>query len=196
MVYNNPTPVTGAGAEATDVKEVGHNTLTIEIKYPLSEEAGFRAVLAENAGVINRVIDKMNMFQRKDKKANELRRENLIETDTNVLRTITEIKFPNAGRMLEAALYQLEVEIERRDGRKLTNIVKPTATQNDFNDVLRNRNGKSLPTSSNLVMGQWSLLSFLQQTRHTPIIPSEAKTQQSYDDSKDEGPPRKKGLKL
>lgn len=196
VVYKNPTPATGAGGVEMDAKEVGHNVLTIEIKYPLSKEAGFRAVLAENAGVIDRVVDKMNMFQHKDKEANELRRENLIDSETNVLRTVTEIKFPNVGRMLEAALYQLGVEIERRDGRKLTNVIKPTATQNDFNDVLRNRNGKSLPTSSNLSMGQWSLLSFLRQSRHKPMIPAETKNQQNHKDSKDEGPPKKKGPKL
>ena len=84
--------------------------MTIEIKYPLSKEVGFREVLSENAGVIDRILDKMNMFERLGKKATEMRRENLVEAETNVMRTVTTVKFPNKQCMLESALYQLGAE--------------------------------------------------------------------------------------
>lgn len=196
VVYNNPTPATGAAGTDTDAKEVGHNVMTIEIKYPLGKEAGFREVLKENAGIVDRVVDKMNMFERVGKRAVETRRENLVEAETSVMRTVTEIRFPNKGSMLGAALYQLGVEIERRDGRKLTTVVKPTAVQNDFNDVLKSRNGKSLPNSSNLALSKWSLLEFLQTAKIQPLPSAEQKNQQNHTDSHEVGPPTRKGPKL
>jgi hypothetical protein len=196
VVYNNPTPAIGAGGNDLDAKEVGHNVMTIEIKHPLSKEAGFRTVLSENGGIIDRVVDKMNRFERIGKRAVETRRENLVEADTNIVRTVTEIRFPNKGSMLGAALHQLGVEIERRDGRKLTDMVKPTPAQNDFNDVLKSRNGKSLPSSSNLYLGTWSLLSFLQPAKTSHLIPLEERNQQNHKDFEEEGPPKRKGPKL
>ena len=196
VVFNNPTPATGAGGDNLTAKEVGHNVMTIEIKYPLSKEVGFREVLSENAGVIDRILDKMNMFERLGKKATEMRRENLVEAETNVMRTVTTVKFPNKQCMLESALYQLGVEIERRDGKKLTAVVKPTAAQNDFNDVLKSRNGKSLASSSNLYLGDFSLLSFLKPTMTKPLIPVVEKNQQNHKDSKEGDPPKRKGPKM
>lgn len=196
VVYKSPTPATGAEGTDTDAKEVGHNVMTIEIKYPLSKEVGFREVLSENAGVIDRILDKMNIFERVGKKATEMRRENLVEAETNVMRTVTEVKFPNKQCMLESALYQLGAEIERRDGKTLTAVVKPTAAQNDFNDVLKSRNGKSLASSSNLYLGDFSLLSFLKPATIKPLIPVDEKNPQNHKNSKEEDPPKRKGPQM
>ncbi len=196
VVYYNPKPATGAGDAEEDAKEVGHNVLTIEVKFPLSKETGFREVLAENAGVIERVIDKMNRFQRKDKAATEVRRESMVETESNILRTVTEIKFPNVDLMLHVALGQLKDEIERRDRRRLVEVLRPTPSQQDFNEVLKSRNGKSLTDSSNLVLRDLSLLSFYQEKRYTPLIPVSQNNQQNHKDSKDEGPPKRMGPKM
>ncbi|MBU1820120.1 MAG: toprim domain-containing protein [Bacteroidetes bacterium] len=154
VVYNNPTPATGEGGKPKESKEVGHNLLTLEIRHPIAREATYEHAKSENESVIERLLDKMNLFQPRDKKAVETLRENLIETGSQTLRTVSEIKFPNRGRLLESALDQLATEIEIRDGQKLTAVIRPTATQNDFNEVLRNRSGKSLPESSNLALGK------------------------------------------
>ena len=165
VVYNNPTPATGEGGEPKESKEVGHNLLTLEIRHPIAREATYEHAKSENESVIERLLDKMNLFQPRDKKAVETLRENLIETSSQTLRTVTEIKFPNRGRLLETALDQLSAEIEKRDGQKLTAVIRPTASQNDFNDVLRNRSGKSLPESSNLILGKVPELTMLNNTK-------------------------------
>ena len=165
VVYNNPTPATGEGHEPNESKEVGHNLMALEIRHPIAREATYEKAKSENESVIQRLLDKMNLFQPRDQKAVETLRENLIETLSQTLRTVTEIKFPNRGRLLETALDQLSTEIEKRDGHKLTAVLRPTASQNDFNDVLRNRNGKRLPESSNLIVGKVPDLSLMNKDK-------------------------------
>jgi hypothetical protein len=162
VVYNNPTPVPGErGGNVT--KEVGQNVLTLEIKYPIAREASYEKAKSENEQVIENLLSKMNRFQPGDKKATQSMLENLIEPASQTLRTISEIRFPNRGRLLEAALDHLTGEVARRDGQPLTAVIRPTATQNDFNDVLRNRSGKPLPDSSNLSLNKLPLPTFKAQ---------------------------------
>ena len=155
VVYNNPTPASGEGS-GKEAKEVGHNLMTLEIRHPIAREASYDKAKSENGQVIDGLLENMNRFQPKDKKATVMQQENLIDAESQTLRTITEIKFPNWGCLLEAALDHLAGEMTRRDGKPLTAVIRPTAATNDFNDVLQNRNGKPLPDSSNLSLSKVS----------------------------------------
>ena len=164
-----------------EAREVGHNLMTLEIRHPIAREASYDKAKSENGQVIDGLLENMNRFQPKDKKATVMQQENLIEAESQTLRTITEIKFPNRGRLLEAALDHLAGEMTRRDGKPLTAVIRPTAAQNDFNDVLQNRNGKPLPDSSNLSLNKVPLPSFQTQKETLPMKKEEKQQYRSIE---------------
>ncbi|GAB3179701.1 DUF3991 domain-containing protein [Telluribacter humicola] len=195
VVYNNPTPVPGEGKDVTDIKEVGFNLLTLQIKHPLSSSVSFEKARAQNEEVLGRLLDKVNLYQPPGKLATETRRENFVVVETGTLRTESEIRFPNQSKLLERVLDQLAEEITRRDGQRLTAVLRPTAVQNDFNDVLRSRNGQSLPESSNLSLSGVPLEPY--QRVENSHAQTECKQEKNHPEpGKVESVPKNRGMRI
>jgi len=146
ITYYNPSNPT---AEEKSSKEVGYNILKIEINHPKTNDQ--ELARKSNNSVVDRLVDAMNRHQPDDsKKAIETSESRVLTEKPNTITSSYEIKFHNNGKMLGAALDHLTKEINLKDGKPLVAVIRPTSSQNDFNDVLRERKGVPLPESSNL----------------------------------------------
>ncbi len=145
-------------AERTGVATPGSNKLHLEISHPMSGESG--AGQRANEQVIQKLIDDIHRFVKKhsfnddpadtERKVQEFQRETLLDVQKGLFVTKTTILFPNESNLLVKTLNALTDEIERRQGQKLFDVVRPTKLQKDFNEVLKERNGDPLPVSHNL----------------------------------------------
>jgi hypothetical protein len=136
----------------------GSNKLQLEVRHPMTQESG--AGQRANEQVIQKLVDDIHRFVKKhdfnndptdlERKVQEFQRETLLDVQKGLVVTKTTILFPNESNLLVKTLNALTDEIERRQGQKLFDIVRPTKLQKDFNEVLKDRNGEPLPSSHNL----------------------------------------------
>lgn len=157
-------PLTLAQKSVEDgAKELlGTNRLTLEVRYPVKENA--QTGQQQNEQFISKLLNDLNLFIRKydynndpadkENKIIEFQRESLLDTASNRVVTRTVIHFPNDSVLLGKVLNQLTKEVENRQGQPLFQVVRPSRQQKDFNDVLESRNGQPLPTSHNLRIGE------------------------------------------
>ncbi len=141
---------------------LGTNRLTLEVRYPIGENA--QVGQQQNEQFIGKLINDLNLFIRKydynndpadkESKVVEFQRESLFDSTSNRVVTRTVIHFPNDSVLLGKVLNYLTKEIETRQGHQLYQVVRPTRQQKDFNDVLQTRNGQPLPATHNLRIGE------------------------------------------
>ena len=141
---------------------LGTNRLTLEVRYPIGENA--QVGQEQNEQFISKLTGDLNLFIRKydynndstdkENKVLEFQRESLLDLSSNRVVTRTVIHFPNDSVLLGKVLNQLTKEVETRQGQQLYQVVRPTRQQKDFNDVLQTRNGQPLPASHNLRLGE------------------------------------------
>lgn len=162
LTYSSPAKHPAPKNDETTGNEesVGTNRLNLELRYPLA--LGARKAQEMNEGFIKDLVEDMNLFVKrystdlneKEKKINEFQRETMLDEDMKYMITRTVIHFPNDTKLLTKALNHISDEIEKRQGQKLFQIVRPTRQQKDMNDVLRERNGQALPASHNLKLNE------------------------------------------
>ena len=150
---------TGQAEKTTElVERPGSNKLQLEIRHPMVQESG--AGQRANEQVIQKLVDDIHRFVKKhsfnddptdtERKVQEFQRETLLDVQKGLVITKTTILFPNESNLLVKTLNALTDEMERRQGQKLVEVVRPTKLQKDFNEVLKERNGEPLPVSHNL----------------------------------------------
>ncbi|WP_375448456.1 toprim domain-containing protein [uncultured Fibrella sp.] len=161
-VLAKPITLTGKPIEEGSRELLGTNRLTLEVRYPIGENA--QNGQQQNEQFIGKLINDLNLFIRKydynndssdkENKVAEFQRETLLDSSSNRVITRTVIHFPNDSVLLGKVLNQLTKEVDTRQGQPLYHVVRPTRQQKDFNEVLQNRNGQPLPTSHNLRLGE------------------------------------------
>ena len=163
LTYSSPvnqqTQKTEQSAESPEF--VGTNRLNLELRYPLA--LGATKAQESNEGFIKNLVEDLNLFvtrystdreggplNEKEKKVYEFQRETMLDENMKFMITRTTIHFPDDTKLMTKALNRISDEIEKRQGQKLFQIVRPTSQQKDLNDVLKQRNGQALPPSHNL----------------------------------------------
>lgn len=169
----NPMTLTQPSVEEGSRELLGTNRLTLELRYPINENAQIGQ--QQNEQFINKLLTDLNLFIRKydynndpadkENKASEFQRETLLDAASNRVITRTVVHFPNDSVLLGKVLTKLTTEIDTRQGQPLYQVVRPTRQQKDFNEVLQNRNGHPLPQSHNLRLTEPPKITSFQQTR-------------------------------
>lgn len=157
-----PVTLAQTPVEEGSKEMLGTNRLTLEVRYPIGENA--QTGQQQNEQFIGKLLNDLNLFIRKydynndptdkENKASEFQRETLLDTSSNRVVTRTVIHFPNDSVLLGKVLNKLTAEIDNRQVQPLYHVVRPTRQQKDFNEVLQNRNGQPLPQSHNLRLGE------------------------------------------
>lgn len=196
ITYYNPNNPT---AEEKAAKEVGYNILKIEINHPKTNDQ--ELARKSNNSIIDRLVDAMNRHQPEDsKKALETSESRVLTEKPNTITSSYEIKFNNNSKMLGAALDHLTKEINLKDGKPLVAVIRPTSSQNDFNDVLRERKGVPLPESSNLSLSnvpfRLDLTTQKEQVRDNTISSPTLSKQAVISSTPAEIPSKNKGFKF
>lgn len=157
-----PVTITEKPTEEGTKELLGTNRLTLEVRYPIGENA--QRGQQQNEQFIGKLINDLNLFIRKydynndpadkENKVLEFQRESLFDSASDRVVTRTVIHFPNDSVLLGKVLNHLAKEVETRQGQPLYQVVRPTRQQKDFNDVLQTRNGQPLPATHNLRIGE------------------------------------------
>lgn len=213
ITYSSPArsalhPASGNGADVSDLvrpndpvkstdeantqERPGSNKLQLELRHPMVLESGLAQ--RSNEQVIQKLVDDIHRFVKKhsfnddptdtERKVQEFQRETLLDVQKGLVITKTTILFPNESNLLVKTLNTITDEIERRQGQKLFEVVRPTKLQKDFNEVLKERNGEPLPPSHNLRIAAPPIIKPFERQQNTILAPLQSVAESQSTDAK------------